>query len=129
MFPISRSLEACMLTVIPALSWPHCISGSVPHCIASALTDIGFRVSKANPGIFCLHWEREMLILAVHVDDCMLTGSSSKLIADYKLKIHSQYLLINLVPTHWLLGIKIDWDRFTQTISLSQESYLNTIIA
>ena len=69
-----------------------------------------------------------MLILAVHVDDCMLTGSSLKVIANYKLKIHSQYLLINLVPIYWLLGIKINWNHFAQTISLLQESYLNTII-
>jgi transposase InsO family protein len=96
--------------------------------LSSALTKIGFRVSKADPGVFYLRAQCDILILAVHVDDCVLTGSSSQLIVDYKKKINAQYSLTDLGPIHWLLGIKITRDRFARTISLSQEAYLNTII-
>jgi hypothetical protein len=32
-------------------------------------------------------------------------------------------------PVHWLLGIKITRDREARTISLSQTSYINTILS
>jgi Reverse transcriptase (RNA-dependent DNA polymerase) len=76
--------------------------------LALALTKISFCVSKADPGIFYLHLEYDVLILAVHVDDCVLTGSLPMLITKYKQKINSQYSLTDLGPIHWLLGIKID---------------------
>ena len=91
-------------------------------------TNISFRVSNADPGIFYLHSEYDILVLAVHVDDCVLTGSSSMLITEYKRKINGQYSLTDLGPIHWLLGIKIDRDRFACTISLLQKAHLNTII-
>jgi Reverse transcriptase (RNA-dependent DNA polymerase) len=80
--------------------------------LAAAPIDIGFCISKADPGVFYLQFEHDTLILAVHIDDYVLTGSSSKLIGEYKSKIHSRYSLTNLGPIHWLLGIKIEWDRF-----------------
>ena len=38
------------------------------------------------------------------------------------------HAITDLGPIHWLLGIKVTWDRKAQTISLSQESFINTII-
>jgi hypothetical protein len=75
--------------------------------LSSALTKISFCISKANLGIFYLRVQCDILILAVHVNNCILTGSSSQLIIDYKKKINAQYLLTDLGPIHWLLGIKI----------------------
>jgi Reverse transcriptase (RNA-dependent DNA polymerase) len=97
--------------------------------LSNALTKIGFCVSKADPGVFYLRAQCDILMLAVHVDDCVMTGSSSQLIVDYKTKINAQYSLTDLGPIHWLLGIKIVRDRSARTISLSQEAYINTIVA
>jgi hypothetical protein len=71
-----------------------------------ALKSLGFRASVADPGVFIARVNRHILILAVHVDDCILTGSSSEQIAEYKLKLNSCYALTDLGPLHWLLGIK-----------------------
>ena len=72
--------------------------------------------------------EGHILVLAIHVNDCAFTGSSSELIAQYKTKINEQYALTNLGPIHWLLGIKIIRDRSARMISLSQSSYINSIL-
>jgi Reverse transcriptase (RNA-dependent DNA polymerase) len=92
------------------------------------LVDLGFRVSSADPGVFYAHIEEHILILAVHVDDCAMTGSSAKLISLYKQKLNKQYMLTDLGPIHWLLGIKISRDRTEHTILLSQTTYIESII-
>jgi len=75
------------------------------------------------------HVGEDMLILTVHVDDCIFTGTSQKLITQYKEKINSCYALTDLGPVHWLLGIKVIRDRAACTISLSQVSYIDAILA
>ena len=77
------------------------------NTLSSVLAEIGFRVSKADLGIFYLCTQYDILILAMHIDDCVLTGSSSELIIDYKKTINAKYLLTNLGLVHWLLSIKI----------------------
>jgi hypothetical protein len=64
--------------------------------------------------------DHHILILIVHVDNCVMTGSSKMLIHAYKKKLHSHYELTDLRPVNWLLGIKITHDQEQQTISLSQ---------
>ena len=92
------------------------------------LTDLGFHASIADPGVFIARTSNHILILAVHVDDCALTGSSSELINAYKQKLNERYALTDLGPIHWLLGIKISRDRAARTISLSQTAYIESII-
>jgi hypothetical protein len=52
------------------------------------LADLGFRVSSADPGVFHTRVEDHPIIIAVHVDDCAITSSSSALLWEYKRKIH-----------------------------------------
>jgi len=92
------------------------------------LADLGFHISNTDPGVFHTHSGEHSTIIAVHVDDCAITSSSSELLQDYKQKINTCHSITNLGSIHWLLGIKITRDRSTQTISLWQQSYIDTII-
>jgi transposase InsO family protein len=94
-----------------------------------ALIELGFRVSAADPCVFFIHIGEHVLIIAIHVDDCAMTGSSVKLILEYKEKLNARYPLTDLGPVSWLLGIKITRDLNAGTISLSQKSYIDSIIA
>src|SRR6266702_3057152 len=85
------------------------------------LTDLAFHVSDADPGVFHTRIDEHALILAVHVDDCIITGGSIKLIRDYKRKLNKQHALTDLGPIHWLLGIKISRD-VTITPYLSRDT-------
>jgi hypothetical protein len=69
------------------------------------LADIGFSVSQADPGVFIAKIGEDILILAVHVNDCIFTGSSASLVVEYKEKINSCYVFTDLGPINWLLGI------------------------
>jgi len=95
----------------------------------TAVTDLGFQVTGADPRVFVTHIKKHILVLTVYVDDCTMTGSSPKLIAVYKGKLHEWYALTDLGPVSWLLGIQVTHDREMWAISLSQEAYIKTIIA
>ena len=97
--------------------------------LSHALTDLGFQVNNADPGVFTSHINADITILAIHVDDCLITGSSPELIVDYKNKLNERYSLTDLGPVHWLLGIKITRDRQARIISLSQMSYIDAILS
>ena len=82
------------------------------------LLRFNIRTTQADPGVFYARVEGHTLILPIHVDDCVLIGSSAKLIAEYKSKLNQCYTLTDLGPVHWLLGIKITRNRSARTISL-----------
>jgi ribonuclease HI len=98
------------------------------EALSRSLADLGFRATSADPGVFFAKIGDHILILAIHVDDCALTGSSPSLITEYKSKFNACYTLTDLGPIHWFLGIKITRDRSAHTISLSQTSYIDSII-
>jgi hypothetical protein len=96
--------------------------------LCKALAEIGFQRSEADPAVFYVHRGDKLAILACHVDDCTITGSSKELVQAYKDKLKEKYSLTDLGPANWLLGIKITRDLEARTISLSQESYIDSIL-
>jgi hypothetical protein len=96
--------------------------------LARALKSLGFSISIADPGVFIAHVGDEILILAVHVDNCILTGSSAKLIAEFKKKLNSCYALTDLGPVHWLLGIKVTCDCAAHDIPVTALVYQRHLI-
>lgn len=69
-----------------------------------------------------------MTVLAIHVDDCLITGNSRRLLDECKTKIGARYKMTDLGPVSWLLGIKISRDRQGGTIALSQHTYIEAIL-
>jgi hypothetical protein len=108
---IKRLLKALYGLKQPSRKWYDVLYG--------ALMDLGFHVAKADPGVFIAQIGDSVLLLAVHIDNCMMIGSLAKLIVVYKRKLHKQYTLTDLGPVNWLLGIQIMCNQEVQTISLS----------
>lgn len=97
--------------------------------LCKTLADLGFKKSEADPAVFYIHENISIIILAIHVDNCTITGSNRKILDYYKAKIETRYKLKDLGPVNWLLGIKITRNLTERTISLSQTSYINSILA
>ena len=68
------------------------------NALSRILTNIGFSVSRADLGVFVAREGRHILILAVHIDDCVITRSSPELIKDFKMKLNDRYTLMDLGP-------------------------------
>ena len=96
--------------------------------LCKALADIGFKQCEADPAVFYIHQNDNIIVLACHVDDCTITGNSQDLIQSYKDELKNKYSLTDLGAVNWLLGIKITRDLEARTISLSQESYIDSIL-
>jgi hypothetical protein len=89
---------------------------------------LGFARTEADHGVFFKEVKDQIIVLALHVNDCMVTGSSEKLTSDFKVQMKGKYKLTDLGSAHWLLGIKITRDLANQTISPSQHAYIDSII-
>ena len=55
--------------------------------LSKALAKIKFRQCKLDPAVFYTHKNNDIAVLACHVDDCTITGSSKQLIQSYKDKL------------------------------------------
>jgi hypothetical protein len=75
--------------------------------VCRTLANFGFTKCEADPAVFFIHSNNNIIILAIHVDDCTITGTCTNLIQEYKAKIKSKHSLTDLGPVNWLLGIKI----------------------
>ena len=97
--------------------------------LSKTLSDLGFTRMEADWGVFVTNITKHILILASHIDDCMITGDSSTLIKAFKHEISLRFWITDLGLINWLLGMKVTWDHQARTISLSQEPYVNGILA
>lgn len=93
-----------------------------------ALCELGFKQMEVDHGVFIKQVGKDLVVLTVHVDDCMVTGSSSFQINQFKIEMNKKYKLTDLGPENWLLGIKITRDITNKSISLSQHSYIGAIV-
>jgi Reverse transcriptase (RNA-dependent DNA polymerase) len=76
--------------------------------VCHTLADLGFKKCEADPVVFYIHSGKQILILAIHVDDCNVTGLSHALVQQLiQAQIKSKYALTDLEPINWLLSIKI----------------------
>ena len=103
-----------------ALKWYERLSGE--------LAELGLHHTESDWGVFVATIQSHILILAAHVDDCTITGSSKELVKAFKEEIGARFKITDLGPISWLLGMKVTRDRDTRTISLSQESYIDAIL-
>ena len=79
--------------------------------LAAWLISYGFTQSLVDPGVFVLFVERLIYILAVYVDDSILTGKAGKFFVEFKTSFSARFEIEDLGPTSWLLGCRIDRDR------------------
>jgi hypothetical protein len=92
------------------------------------LVSVGLNRAESDYGIFYKRSGDDMVVIAIHVDDCVLAASSRAVLDEYKAKIGARFKLTDLGPIHWLLGIKVVRNLEARTLSLSQQSYIESIL-
>ena len=96
--------------------------------LSRSLVAVGFQKSAANPAVFFIYTGSDVVILFIHVDDTTMTGSSVDLIKRYEEQIGEIFDITHLRTVSWLLGLAITRDRTKQTLSISQEAYISSIV-
>eukprot|EP00253_Pinus_taeda_P015570 PITA_15570 len=67
-----------------------------------------------------------LLILVLYVDDLLITGSSASAIATVKRALHDRFLMKDMGPLHFFLGLEISQDAIG--IKISQAKYARDIL-
>ncbi|KAH9733814.1 reverse transcriptase Ty1/copia-type domain-containing protein [Citrus sinensis] len=82
--------------------------------------------SHADTSLFILHFESNIVLLLVYVDDVIITGNNSKIIQHIIHTLSSQFALKDLGSLNYFLGIEIK--KFKQGIFLSQAKYARDLL-
>ena len=64
--------------------------------LCHTLADLGFKVSNTDPGVFYAYNGNHITMLAIHVDNCIITGSSQDLIISYRQHLDTIFSLTDL---------------------------------
>lgn len=97
--------------------------------LRAILTDIGLVRCEFDHAVFYRQDERGHVVLFAHVDDISIAGSTIVIVLEIKDKLWKRLEITDMGEIHWLLGIEVRRDRERHTISLSQRSYIESIIS
>ena len=92
--------------------------------LADTLTKMDFTQIKSDPSVYVFLRDNLRIIIPVFVDDMTIISKSSPAIQAFIKELSTHFKLRDLGPTTQLLGFKIDRDRPSRTISLSQKQYI-----
>jgi transposase InsO family protein len=98
------------------------------EALRKALLELGFTRTEADHGVFYKEIGKNIVVLAIHVDDGMVVGSCASLVNKFKEEMNAKYQLTDMGAANWLLGIKITRDLVNRTLTLSQHAYIEAII-
>ena len=74
---------------------------------ASVVTAAGFSPSAHDPALFVHCSPRGRTFLLLYVDDMIITGDDPEYIAFVKARLSEQFLMSNLGPLRYFLGIEV----------------------
>jgi len=92
----------------------------------SVLTDIGFEQTDCDHSVYVYRRGDDRIVPPIHVNDLLLASNSSAAIQKVKAELASHFKLHDQGPATSILGMKIERNHTTRTISLSQPGYIES---
>ncbi|KAM3366315.1 hypothetical protein ACQJBY_015641 [Aegilops geniculata] len=93
---------------------------------ASVVTAAGFSPSAHDPALFVHLSSRGCTLLLLYVDDMIITGDDSEYIAFVKARLSEQFLMSDLGPLRYFLGIEVS--STSNGFFISQEKYIQDLL-
>jgi hypothetical protein len=87
----------------------------------SYLLSQNFVCCKLDPNVYMLRTADSLLILVMYVDDLLIIRCLTSAIVAVKRILHDRFLMMDMGPLHFFLGIEINQDA--SGIKLSQDKY------
>jgi hypothetical protein len=87
----------------------------------SYLLSQNFIRCKSDPNVYMLRTTDSLLPLVLYVDYLLITGCSTSTIVAVKRILHDKFLMTDMGPLHFFLGLEISQDA--SDIKLSQDKY------
>jgi hypothetical protein len=92
----------------------------------SYLLSQNFVHCKSDPNVYMLRMVDSLLLLVLYVDDLLITSCSTTAIVVVKRILHDRFLMTNMGPLHFFLGLEISQDA--SGIKLSQAKYARDLL-
>jgi len=92
------------------------------------LTEISFKCTDCDYSVYIYRRDNVKVILLIHVDDLLIASNSCNAIQKVKSDLASQFKIHDQGPATSILGIKIERNHPNWSISLSQPSYIESIL-
>ena len=89
---------------------------------------LGMTRCDVDQAVFYRRSETEQIIICTHVDDLTIMMSSVELMEEVKARLRKEFKISDMGEIHWILGFAVKRDRENRTISLSQASYIRSIL-
>ena len=89
---------------------------------------LNFKHCRVEHAVFYKHEAADTILVATDVDDMTIAGSSKRVICKFKEGLNQKVKIKDLGNLHWMLGIEVERDRATRTISFSQSTYIMKIL-
>jgi hypothetical protein len=96
--------------------------------IDSTMKKHGFRRFNSDQCIYVRKSGRDVLYVGLYVDDLVIAGSNAKCINSFKEQLSAEYDMKDLGPISHLLGMEVTQDLSRNTLKLSQETYIRSIL-
>jgi hypothetical protein len=92
----------------------------------SYLLSQNFVHCKSDLNVYMLRMIDSLLLLVLYVDDLLITGCSTSAIVAVKRILHDKFLMMDMGPLHFFLGLEISQDA--SGIKLSQAKYARDLL-
>lgn len=104
-----------------------------PHLFNKALNQWlksqGLKPAKADPCVYSRRTGKSLLLLSIHVDDQLIACTSREELDVFKKLLNNRFECSDGGPVNYFLGINIHRDRPARLLYLSQEHYLESLLA
>ena len=91
------------------------------------LKEIGFQQTSSDPCLY-VNTSGELFIIAVYVDDLILSGHSDKKIKEMKQALGSQFKMKDMGELRHFLGVQIIQDKKNGSIWIGQSLYTRDLL-
>ena len=98
--------------------------------IHAALTELGFKWTVADAGVYVMH-QREgdgPLYIILYIDDITILGASLEAVKELKAKLAQRYEISDLGEIQSYLGIRISRDQQNKCLTIDQSGYIKDVL-
>ncbi|KAG8798251.1 hypothetical protein FRC16_007621 [Serendipita sp. 398] len=92
------------------------------------LSSLGFVRTETDASTYIYERDGASLIVPIYVDDLTIAGRDKKVISQFKADLAKSFKIRDLGPTSFVLGLKVERDRTSRTLAISQCAYISDII-
>ena len=104
-------------------------SGNLWHkTLTSAFTELELTQSAVDHGVFYSHDDDGTTIVCLSTDDFAITATPPERMTKFKADLGNHFEMSDLGELAWILGIKVECDRPSRMISLSQAAYIDSLV-